>query len=525
MSATSFVSRLGSFVLDRWIPGTGGFVPLINPTTEDVVAETSTEGLDFRAVLHYARTVGGAGLRQLTFAERGRRLAVLAKAIHAERDALIELGILNGGNTRGDAKFDLDGATGTLQFYAQLGERLGDRKIVLDGELEALLRNPRFAGGHAWVPREGVAVHVNAFNFPAWGMMEKAAVALLAGMPVVTKPATSTALMAHRIVELAVQSGALPAGALQFICGGVGDLLEHLEGQDVLAFTGSSDTGAKLRGGRAAIAQSVRINVEADSLNSAILAPDVEPGEPTWELFLREVQTDVTQKAGQKCTAIRRVFVPEARLEAVIEDLRAMVSAVKVGNPALKEVRCGPLATASQLRDVRAGIERLRGCAEVLTGGGERGALVDVAEGRGYFVAPTLLLARDPGADAVHAHEVFGPVATLLPYAGGADTVLPHVKRGGGGLVSSLYTDDKDTATDVLLNLASHHGRLHLGSARIAEHSPGPGTVLPNLIHGGPGRAGGGEELGGERGLHFYLQRTAFQGERTLLEKVLGVSA
>jgi oxepin-CoA hydrolase/3-oxo-5,6-dehydrosuberyl-CoA semialdehyde dehydrogenase len=509
--------KLRSYCCGRWIEGKGAPAILVNPATEEPLAETSTEGVDFRAALDFARTRGGPALRGMSFAARGELLGKLGKLLHGNRDALIELAVANGGNTRGDAKFDIDGASATFAFYAGLGEKLGDRRLLVDGELVQLGRSSRFFGQHVWLPREGAAIHVNAFNFPAWGFGEKAAVALLAGVPVVTKPATSTALVAHRIVELAVDAGVLPEGALTFIAGSVGDLLDHLTAQDVLAFTGSSDTGRTLRSHAAVVRGSVRVNVEADSLNSAILGPDALRGSETWQAFIASVVRDMTQKTGQKCTAIRRVFVPPARQGAVREDLAAELENVRVGNPALAEVTMGPLSTASQLRDVRAGVERLRGQTRVAWTR-ERLEPVGVPAGKGFFHAPLLLVAEHPAeADAVHGHEVFGPVATLLPYSDGP-TLAALVRRGEGSLVSSLYSDDRAFTEETILAIAPYHGRLHIGSAKVAEAATQPGMVLPSLVHGGPGRAGGGEELGGERGLAFYMQRTALQANRAFLE-------
>ncbi len=363
------MQKLRSYVGGEWVAGTGRSVALLNPSTEETVAEAGTEGVDFAAALDHARSVGGPALRGLTFHQRGELLRGLSKVLQDHRDELIGLALINAGNTRGDAKFDIDGAAGTLAAYADLGATLG-QSPMLDGEPIQLGRSARFFGQHLLVPREGVAVHINAFNFPAWGMAEKAAVALLAGMPVITKPATATALVAHRIVELFVASGLLPAGALSFVAGSTGDLLEHLGGQDVLAFTGSGDTGIKLRSLRNVIADSVRVNVEADSLNAAVLGPDAEPGGATYDLFLTDVVRDMTQKSGQKCTAIRRVIVPEALFERVRDDLGERLGGVKVGNPADEGVTMGPLATRSQRDDVRAGLERLKGEADVVLGGG-----------------------------------------------------------------------------------------------------------------------------------------------------------
>jgi oxepin-CoA hydrolase/3-oxo-5,6-dehydrosuberyl-CoA semialdehyde dehydrogenase len=377
----------------------------------------------------------------------------------------------------------------------------------------------RFFGQHIAVPRHGVAVHVNAFNFPAWGMMEKAAVALLAGMPVVTKPATSTALVAHRMMEIVVESKILPEGALSFIAGGVGDLLAHLDGQDVLAFTGSSDTARKLRGHDAVVKASVRVNVEADSLNAAVLGHDLGRDSEGYALFIADVVREMTQKAGQKCTAIRRVLVPDDRLLDVRTDLSERLAAVKVGDPAREEVTMGPLSTKTQQRDVRAGIAALAAESEVVLGGDGSIDGIGVPPGKGFFVAPVLLQTRDAkSAKRVHELEVFGPVATLIPYTGEAADAVALVAKGGGGLVSSIYSDDRTFLGEMALGLSPYHGRLFLGSSKLAGHAVGPGTVLPQLVHGGPGRAGGGEELGSARGLSFYLQRTAIAGDKPILE-------
>ena len=517
------METLESYVAGEWTRGQGTMVTLVNPTTEEPLAQTNTEGIDFARTLSFARTEGGAALRALTFAQRGDLLRATSRAIHAERDALIEIAIKNGGNTRSDAKFDIDGATATLAAYADLGHELGETRVLIDGDGIQLGRAPRFVGQHVRLPRAGVAVHVNAFNFPAWGLAEKAACALLAGMPVVSKPATSTALLAFRIMKLITEAGILPRGALSFIAGSPGDLLSHLGAQDVLAFTGSGDTGATLRRLDGVVVRSVRVNVEADSLNGAVLGPDVEPGSETYAMFLRDVVRDMTQKAGQKCTAIRRVFAPQGVAPRVEEDLVERLREAKVGDPALDGVVVGPLATAAQLRDVRAGIERLAAESKVAFGAGPFERLGTSGE-KGYFVPPTLLVSESPDkARAVHEHEVFGPVATLLPYPGDPASVVAMVARGGGGLVSSIYSDDRTFTGDVLLGIAPYHGRIMLGSEKIADQAPGPGTVLPQMIHGGPGRAGGGEELGGLRGLSFYSQRTAVQGSRPILEAILGL--
>jgi oxepin-CoA hydrolase/3-oxo-5,6-dehydrosuberyl-CoA semialdehyde dehydrogenase len=514
------MKTLKSFVCGRFVDGNGARAVLVNPATEEPIAEIVSGGADWKEALAFARDTGGAELRKLTFAERGLLLKAVSKLLHSHRDELIQLAIQNGGNTRSDAKFDIDGATGTLAAYGEIGAGIGNARWLTDGDVVQLTRSVRFVGQHIAVPRRGVALHVNAFNFPAWNMMEKAAVALLAGVPVVEKPATATALVAHRICEILVEAKALPPGAFSLIAGSVGDLLSHLQGQDMLAFTGSSDTGAELRTNAAVIAGSVRTNVEADSLNAAVLGPDAARDSEAYAQFVADVIRDMTQKTGQKCTAIRRVLVPRDALDAVREDLVERLSAVKVGNPALEEVGMGPVATARQLADVRAGIARLREEADALTGGdGSVAEAIGVPKGKGFFVAPTLLQLRD-GADGrhVHAHEVFGPVATLVPYSGSAEEACAQVARGGGGLVSSAYSDDRAWLGEMAFGLAPWHGRLFLGSSKLSGHAVGPGTVLPQMVHGGPGRAGGGEELGGARGLAFYLQRTAIAGDKPIVE-------
>jgi 3,4-dehydroadipyl-CoA semialdehyde dehydrogenase len=513
------MKTIRSYVAGAWVEGAGKAQTLVNPATEEPVAEVAAGPVDWSRAVTHARTRGGAALRALTFTERGQLVKALSKLIHGHRDELIQLAIANGGNTRGDAKFDIDGASGTLAAYGEVGIALGKVRFLVDGEIGQLTRSVRFVGQHIAVPRQGVAVHINAFNFPAWGMMEKAAVALLAGVPVIAKPATSTALVAHRMMELVVESKLLPDGALSFVAGSVGDLLAHLDGQDVLAFTGSSDTGRRLRSQEQVVAASVRVNVEADSLNAAVLGRDLARDSEGYSLFIADVLRDMTQKAGQKCTAIRRVLVPADMIDGVQEDLVDRLSAIKVGDPAREDVGMGPVATRQQLDDVRAGIAHLREEAESLFGGDGDVEPVGVPKGKGYFVSPVLLKVRDAkSARRVHEHEVFGPVATLIPYSGEAGDAVSLVARGGGGLVSSVYSDDRAFLGEMAFGLAPYHGRLFLGSSKLAGHAVGPGTVLPQLVHGGPGRAGGGEELGSLRGLSFYLQRTAIAGDKPILE-------
>lgn len=513
---------LASYLGGAWVSGAGSVAELVNPATEEVLARTSSAGLDLGQAVAYARETGGPALRALTFRERGELLEKMSRAIFAERDALIEIAIANGGNTRSDAKFDLDGATATLMSYATLGKKLGDRRLLVDGE-PADLAGSRLQGWHLLSPRQGVAVHIGAFNFPAWGWAEKAACALLAGMPVLTKPATATALLAHRTAEICVNAGILPPGAFSLLCGSAGDLLEHLCWKDVVAFTGGSSTGLSIRKTERLLAQGVRVNVEADSLNSALLLPDAE--DASVQAFVRDVARDMTQKTGQKCTAIRRVVVPKSSLDRVREALCEQLATVKIGNPALDEVRMGPVATASQRRDVLAGLDELRAQTKVAFGDSASPAPIGVAAGKGYFVPIALLEADDAlAATAVHEHEVFGPVATLLPYDGSPAQALEIVRAGQGGLVASIYGDDRHALAEVVQGAAAWHGRLVVVDAKVADKSIAPGTVLPDLIHGGPGRAGGGEELGGLRGMALYQQRTAVQGNGPLVAKIVGAT-
>jgi len=514
--------RLRSYILDDWFEGEGPFRPLVNPATEEAVAETSTAGIDFITVLEHARAVGGPALRAMTFAERGAMLKALSKALYARREELLAVAMQNGGNTRGDAKFDVDGATGTLAYYASLGRRLGDARWLADGEVEKLTASARFGGRHLRVPRRGAAVHINAFNFPAWGTFEKAACALLAGMPVVSKPATSTSWLAYEMAKIAVETGALPEGAFQFIAGSASDLVDHLEGQDVLAFTGSADTGAMLRAKPGPLSACTRINIEADSLNAAVLGPDVERDSDLWSYFVRSVVLEMTQKTGQKCTAIRRVFAPAAALDDLIEDLSEELGRVVVGDPAVKGVTMGPVTTAGQLRDYREGVSLLSEQASIVYGDHHSIEARRASGARGYFAGPVLMRADAPHlANHVHSHEVFGPVVTLMPYEDGADAIA-LVALGRGSLVTSVASNDRGFLQEVGLGVAAWNGRVMIVDRKVADQCTPHGMVLPQMIHGGPGRAGGGEELGAERGLHFYTQRVAIQGNRALLEKLFG---
>jgi 3,4-dehydroadipyl-CoA semialdehyde dehydrogenase len=513
------MQMLKSYLNGAWVQGSGKAQTLVDPATEEPLAETCADGLDFEEGLAFARNEGGRALRSLTVGQRGELLANMARAIHEHRDELLDLGMQNGGGTRSDAKFDVDGASGTLTHYAELGSALGDAKYLVDGENIQLGPSPRLAGRHIYVPRRGVAVLINAFNFPGWGFAEKAACALLAGMPVICKPATSTALVAHRMMELLVDVA--PKGSVSMVCGSAHALPGMLGYGDVIAFTGSSATARTLSSLPGVLASDVRLNVEADSLNAAVLGPDVDSDSETYDLFIRDVVKEMTQKTGQKCTAIRRVFVSEAISERVREDLIDRLSQIPVGNPSAAGVRMGPVATQQQHRDVKDGIAQLAEQATMVLGA-DGVEPIGVDAGKGYFVPATLLESADPGIARAHELEVFGPVATLLHAPDDPEQVCELLGRGRGGLVCSVYSDDRKYVAEMLAGAAPHHGRLVLGSRKIAGQALYPGMVLPQLLHGGPGRAGGGEELGGLRGVALYSQHTAVQGARPILDALLG---
>jgi 3,4-dehydroadipyl-CoA semialdehyde dehydrogenase len=521
------MKTLKSYVLGSWQEGQEGnlsFVPLVDPSTEEEIARASSAGIDFGAVLDYARQRGGPALRAMSFGQRAALLKEMSKVLRDHRDELLDLSARNTGTTRADGSFDIDGASGTLAYYASIGWRLGDRTFLAEGEGVQLAKTAGFYGRHILVPRPGVAVHINAFNFPAWGFAEKAACALLAGMPVITKPATATALVTERCVELIVEAGFLPEGAFQLIIGATGDLLSRLGAEDVLAFTGSADTALSLRSRSNLLAANTRVNVEADSLNAAVLAPDVKDGSATFGLFVKDVVREMTQKTGQKCTAVRRILAPSNRLGAVQKALIAKLSEVVVGNPMDPAVKMGPVATAQQLKDALSGIAELAQSAKIVLGG-QRTNGVGAPAGKGFFVEPTLLRADDArNAGAVHSREVFAPVATLLPYDGTAADAAAIVALGGGTLVTSAYTDDAAWAGDFVARGGGGTGRIYLGSEGSVADAPGSGAALPQTLHGGPGRAGGGEELGGMVGVKLYLQRVAVQGTKTLVDGLVGES-
>jgi oxepin-CoA hydrolase/3-oxo-5,6-dehydrosuberyl-CoA semialdehyde dehydrogenase len=512
--------QLQSFVAGKWFSGGGEGLALRDATTGAVVASASADGLDSGAMLTHAREVGGANLRRLTFHERAGLLKGIAKLLGERKDELYQLSYATGA-TKGDSWIDIDGGISTLFVYASKGTReLPNSRVYVDGGLEALSKTGTFVGQHICVPLEGAAVHINAFNFPVWGMLEKLAPTLLAGVPAIVKPATQTSYLTERAFRIMVESGILPPGAIQLICGSVGDLFEHLTCQDVVSFTGSAATALKLRRHPVVMANSVRFTSETDSLNSSILGPDAGAGTPELDLFVREVAREMSVKAGQKCTAIRKALVPTARVADVTDALRAALGRIVVGDPRLENVRMGPVASLSQRREVLEQVARLKREAQVLVGEGGGAALAGADGDRGAFVRPTLLYCSDPSrATAIHSVEAFGPVCTLMPYDT-VDDAIALARRGGGSLAGSIFSADEAVAAQLVLGLAPFHGRIVVVNRHCAKESTGHGSPLPHLVHGGPGRAGGGEEMGGIRGVMHYMQRTAVQGTPDVITAV-----
>lgn len=515
--------RLSNYLGGRWQAGSGAGTPLFDPVLGTELARVDAGGLDLAGGFAFAREQGGAALRALGYRERAGLLAAAAKVLQANRGIYYEIATANSGTVAGDSAVDIDGGIFTLSTYARLGESLaesmGGRRTLLDGEAARLGKDPAFQSQHVLVPARGVALCINAFNFPGWGLWEKAAPALLSGVPVIVKPATATAWLTQRMVRDVVEAGVLPPGALSVVCGSPAGLLDQLQPFDLLSFTGSADTAAQLRAHAAVSRHSVRVNIEADSVNSALLLPGEAPDSEAFALLVEEVVREMTVKSGQKCTAIRRVFVPEALYDAAAEAIGARLAKVTVGNPRQAEVRMGALVSRAQLEAVRSGLARLRTAASVLHDGAGH-ALVDADPAVACCVGPTLLGTRDAdGAALVHDTEVFGPVATLLPYRDSAHA-LALARRGQGSLVASLYGSDAAALGDAALALADSHGRVHVVSPEVAQSHTGHGNVMPQSIHGGPGRAGGGEELGGLRALGFYHRRSAIQAGAAVRERL-----
>ena len=511
---------LESYAAGRWFRASDEGAPLLDASTGEEVARISAKGLDLGEMTSYARRVGGPALRGLTFHERAALLKELGLHLMEDKDELYALSYRTGA-TRRDSMVDIDGGIGTMLSYASKGRReLPNDTVVLDGDLEPLGRGGTFVGQHVYTSRPGVAVQINAFNFPVWGMLEKLAPAFLAGLPSIVKPASQTAYLTELVVRRIIESGILPEGTLQLLAGSAGGLLDELQVQDSVAFTGSAHTAGMLRTHTNVLHGGVRLGVEADSLNCSVLGPDVATDDPEFDLFVKGVVTEMTVKAGQKCTAIRRVIVPDAIADDVVEAISARLAKVTVGNPADESVRMGALASLEQREEVRKAIQSLRSSAEIVYGDPDRVEVVEADAERGAFLSPVLLRARK-GAVEPHDVEPFGPVSTVLTYDS-LDEAVELAARGKGSLVGSVVTHDRDVARSVVLGLAPWHGRILVLDRDDAGESTGHGSPLPVLVHGGPGRAGGGEELGGIRGVLHHLQRTAVQGSPDMLTAITG---
>ena len=510
--------KLANYVYGTWVEGGGEGVALKDPVTGEQLVSVSSEGVDTGRALDFARRTGGPALRAQSYEARAAMLDAVAKVLAANRAEYFDIALKNSGSTEADAAFDVDGAIFTLKTYARAGKTLGAARHLKEGGRAQLAKTDAFQGQHFLMPLTGVAVFINAFNFPAWGLWEKAAPALLAGVPVLVKPATPTAWLTQRMVEDVVKAGILPDGALSIVCGSARDLLDHVEECDVVSFTGSADTAARMRTHPNVVARSVRINIEADSINSAILGPDAQPGTPEFELAVKEIVREMTIKAGQKCTAIRRILAPVPVARALADAVAAKLAGCKVGNPRSAAVRVGPLVSKAQQQAALEGLALLREECETVYGGDPGFEPVDADMATGAFVQPTLLFC-DKGLDArrVHDVEVFGPAATVLPYGDTADAIA-LARRGRGSLVASVYSGDVNFLAALVPGIADLHGRVMVVDAAVGAQHTGHGNVMPSCLHGGPGRAGGGEELGGLRALAMYHRRCVIQGGPALLD-------
>jgi oxepin-CoA hydrolase / 3-oxo-5,6-dehydrosuberyl-CoA semialdehyde dehydrogenase len=513
---------LESYVAGQWQTPSGGGVEVHDATTGEPVARVGSDGIDVAAALRYGREVGGPALRRLTFGQRAGILKALGGYLSEHKEDLYGLSTAAGA-TRPDAWLDIEGGTGVLMVYASKGRKeLPDATFLRDGDPEVLAKDGSFLGLHLLVPREGVAVLINAFNFPVWGMLEKFAPAFLAGVPVLVKPATPTAYVAEAAVRLMVDSGVLPEGAVQLVCGSLADAFDHLSGQDSVFFTGSASTATKLRSHPVVLGQSVRFTAEADSLNASVLGPAAAPGTAEFDLYVKEVVREMTTKAGQRCTAIRRALVPAGLVDDVVGALADRLAKVVVGDPRREEVRMGPLVSLDQRGEVERAVTTLATGAEIAVGGPSGKFEPLGADGdHGAFLPPTLLVARDAAHGAVHEVEPFGPVCTVLPYDG-VEEAVDLARLGKGSLVVSVFTPDAAEAGRLALGLGPHHGRVLLVDEHCGKTQTGHGSPMPHLIHGGPGRAGGGEELGGVRSVHHHLQRVAVQGSPDTLSALVG---
>jgi oxepin-CoA hydrolase/3-oxo-5,6-dehydrosuberyl-CoA semialdehyde dehydrogenase len=516
------MNKLENYITGSWITGDGDGQQLYNAVTGESVATATTKGLDFRQILEYGRAIGNPALRKMTFHERGNMLKALALHLRNHLDKFYAISYKTGA-TKADSWVDIEGGIGNLFANASLRRKLSNETFVVDGDSHNLGANNTFMGTHILVPKEGIAVHINAFNFPVWGMLEKIAVNLLAGMPCIVKPASVTSYLTEAVVKEIIASKILPEGALQLICGSAGDILDHVSSQDVVTFTGSASTGLMLKSNPAILRENVPFNMEADSLNCIVLGEDVTPATPEWNIFIKEVRKEMTLKAGQRCTGIRRIFVPENKMEDIWKEIGTSLSQTIIGDPLNATVRMGSLAGQTQRNEVKEQVQKLLASSQIVYGSLDSVEVIGADANKGAFMSPVLLMNENPfAAKEAHEIEAFGPVSTIMPYKKTEDAIALS-KLGKGSLVSTIVTADYKIAQQYVVGAASHHGRILVLNNECAKESTGHGSPLPLLVHGGPGRAGGGEEMGGLRGVKHYLQRTAIQGSPTTITAITNV--
>ena len=516
------MTKLENYITGNWVTGDGEGQLLYNAVTGAPVAAASTKGLDFKSIIEYGRTTGNPALRKMTFHQRGNMLKALALHLRNHLEKFYTISYQTGA-TKADSWVDIEGGIGNLFANASLRRKFPDEVFCIDGESHNLSKNNTFMGTHILVPKEGVAIHINAFNFPVWGMLEKIAVNLLAGVPAIVKPATVTSYLTEAFVKEIIASKILPEGALQLICGSAGDLLNHVTSQDIITFTGSASTGSMLKKTPAILDNNVPFNMEADSLNCIVLGADVTPNKPEWDIFIKEIRKEMTLKAGQRCTGIRRIFVPENKMEDVWKAIGTSLSQTAIGNPLNEKVRMGSLAGQTQRNEVKEQVQKLLASSQIVYGSLDSVEVIDADANKGAFMSPVLLLNEKPHSSyEPHNIEAFGPVSTIMPYKNMDDAIVLS-KLGKGSLVSTIVTADYKEAKQYVVGAASHHGRILVLNNECAKESTGHGSPLPLLVHGGPGRAGGGEEMGGLRGVKHYLQRTALQGSPTTITAITNV--
>ncbi|MEO6453209.1 MAG: phenylacetic acid degradation bifunctional protein PaaZ [Ginsengibacter sp.] len=514
--------KLGNYITGHWIEGDGDGQQLHNAVTGEVITSATTRGLDFKSVLNYGRTVGSHALRKMTFHQRGRMLRALAMYLLEKKEKFYDISYKTGA-TKADSWVDIEGGIGNLFSNASLRRKLPNETFALDGDHIALSKGGTFMAQHILVPKEGVAIHINAFNFPVWGMLEKIAVNLLAGIAAIVKPASITCYLTEVVVREIVASKILPGGALQLLCGSAGDILDHVTSQDAISFTGSASTGLTLKAHPNVLNENVTFNLEADSLNCIVLGEDITHDKPEWDIFIKEVHKEMTSKAGQKCTAVRRIFVPESKMEDVWIAIGKSLSQTTIGNPQNEKVRMGSLAGISQREEVKMQVQKILASSQIIYGSLDSVEVIDADANKGAFISPLLLINETPfNSEEPHNIEAFGPVSTIMPYKN-IDDAIALSKKGKGSLCSSVVTADEKFARDYVIGAGTHHGRILVLNNECAKESTGHGSPLPMLVHGGPGRAGGGEEMGGLRGVKHYMQRVAVQGSPNMLTAITNV--